>query len=325
VRPRRPIAPPRALLALAAALSACAGSTPQTMTFAEAGVLTAGAATDAVEPDGPAPAPPAAIPAPESIASEAPEGPPIDGVLLRFASEARARRGRSDGGHEFPPDAVAGWAALVHDLDLYLGRALPQTPLLELVRARVTVDAEWDYDQRRFGAAPPELRRAVEARASRLGVRIDTARALGLGLLARTRAPRLRWPVEQAGISSTFGMRRHPLDHVKRMHFGVDLASGAGRVVSAAAKGFVVRAGWMGGYGLVVEVRHDGELTTRYGHLSAILCAPGDAVETGQPLGLVGKTGKATGPHLHFEVWRGGTPKDPLALLGLGPAPGAGN
>jgi Peptidase family M23 len=294
------------------------------MTFAEAGVLTAGAATDAVEPDGPAPAPPA-VPAPESLASEAPEGPPIDGVLLRFAAEARARRGRADLGRGFPADAVLAWASLAHDLDLYLGRALPQTPLLELVRARVTVDAEWDYDLRRFGPPPAELRRAVEARATRLGVRIDAVRALGLGLLARTKAPRLRWPVEQAGISSTFGMRRHPLDHVRRMHFGVDLASGTGRVVSAAAKGFVVRAGWMGGYGLVVEVRHDGELTTRYGHLSAILCAPGDAVETGQPLGLVGRTGKATGPHLHFEVWRGGTPKDPLAWLGVSAAPGAGN
>ena len=88
--------------------------------------------------------------------------------------------------------------------------------------------------------------------------------------------------------------------------------------MSAAATGWVVRTGWAGGYGLLVEVRHPGDLTTRYSHLSAILCAPGDAVDAGQPLGLVGKTGLATGPHLHFEVWRGGEPSDPLPWLGIG-------
>ena len=312
-------------LALAAAASGCAGAPPK-MTFADAGLLPEGAAAlIAVEPDGPAPMPPVPVPAPESIASELPEGPPIDTVLVRFATEARARRGRTTVGRSFPPDAVAAWKVLAYDLDHYLARALPQTPLLELVRARITVDAEWDYDLRRFGAPPADLRSLVESRSARLAVRISAARALGLGLLARTPAPKLRWPVEQAGISSLFGMRTHPLDHVRRMHFGVDLASGMGHVVGAAAKGWVVRAGWMGGYGLVVEVRHDGDLTTRYGHLSALLCAPGDAVDAGQPLGLVGQTGRATGPHLHFEVWRGGTPSDPLAWLGLGPLPGAGN
>jgi murein DD-endopeptidase MepM/ murein hydrolase activator NlpD len=72
-----------------------------------------------------------------------------------------------------------------------------------------------------------------------------------------------------------------------------------------------------------VEVRHPGDLTTRYGHLSAILCAPGDPVSPGRVLGLVGKTGVATGPHLHFEVWRGGEPSDPLPWLGLGTTTGS--
>jgi murein DD-endopeptidase MepM/ murein hydrolase activator NlpD len=65
----------------------------------------------------------------------------------------------------------------------------------------------------------------------------------------------------------------------------------------------------------MVEVRHPGDVTTRYGHLSGLLCAPGDAVEPGQPLGLVGQTGRATGPHLHFEVWKGGMAIDPLPWL----------
>jgi murein DD-endopeptidase MepM/ murein hydrolase activator NlpD len=113
-------------------------------------------------------------------------------------------------------------------------------------------------------------------------------------------------------------MRFHPLEGRRRMHYGIDLAATPGKVVSSAAPGWVVRAGWAGGYGLLVEVRHPGDLTTRYGHLSAILCAPGDAVDVSQPLGLVGRTGVATGPHLHFEVWRGGEPSDPLPWLGIG-------
>ncbi|MFL5272940.1 MAG: M23 family metallopeptidase, partial [Anaeromyxobacteraceae bacterium] len=73
------------------------------------------------------------------------------------------------------------------------------------------------------------------------------------------------------------------------------------------------------GYGLAVEVRHGGDLTSRYAHLSRLLCRPGDAIDAGQPLGLVG----ATGPHLHFEVWRGARAEDPLPLLGIGAAAGS--
>jgi len=110
------------------------------------------------------------------------------------------------------------------------------------------------------------------------------------------------------------------------MHYGIDLAATPGRVVSASAKGFVVHAGWTPGYGLMVEIRHGGDLTTRYSHLARLLCGPGDEVEPGQPVGLVGATGRTTGPHLHFEVWRGGRARDPLALLGASHLDGdAGN
>lgn len=126
---------------------------------------------------------------------------------------------------------------------------------------------------------------------------------------------RLRWPVDRAGVSSFFGLRRDPFSHSWRMHRGLDLVAPEGRVVGAAAAGFVVHAGWFQGYGLMVEVRHPGGLTTRYSHLALVTCSAGEAVEPGQPLGLVGATGRATGPHLHFEVWRGGQARDPLALL----------
>jgi murein DD-endopeptidase MepM/ murein hydrolase activator NlpD len=311
-------------LAGAAALGAVACATaPPKMSFGEAGfhvapVSPSAAATSDVahEPEGPV-EPPAAVAAPESVATELPIGPPIDAVLVRFATEERARRGRFPAREGFPAEAAAAWHGLAGDLDRYLARALPQTPLLELVRARVTIEAEWDYDERRWGPAPGDVAEAIRSREARLGRRLEAARTLGFTLFAKPPPAKLRWPVAQAGISSWFGMRTHPLDGRRRMHQGVDLAAAAGRVVSAAAAGWVVRAGWTGGYGLMVEVRHPGDVTTRYSHLSAILCAPGDAVDPGQPLGLVGRTGLATGPHLHFEVWRGGEPKDPLPWLGI--------
>ncbi len=298
------------------------------MSFAEARLLAPAAESGAEDADGEpleedheeASRPPVAVPAPEAVASERPAGPPIDATILRFASEARGRRGRHPARGGFPGEAVAAWRELAPELDRYLSLALPQTPLLELVRVRVTVEAEWDYDQRRWGPPPPDLAREIEGRAARLGRRIDTARALGFALFKPSAPPRLRWPIEHAGLSSLFGMRHHPVEGGRRMHYGIDLAASPGRVVSSAAAGWVVRAGWTGGHGLMVEVRHAGDLTTRYSHLSAVLCAPGDAVDPGHPLGLVGRTGLATGPHLHFEVWKGGEPSDPLPWLGLGSA-----
>ncbi|HEY6100975.1 MAG TPA: M23 family metallopeptidase [Anaeromyxobacter sp.] len=330
MRPPRPNALELLALAGAAALgaAACATGAPPKMSFTEAGFHVAPGSPPpevAHEPEGSV-EPPVPVPAPESFATEIAVGPPIDATLVRFALEARARRGRHPEHEGFPEDAVAAWRDLAGELDRYLTRPLPQTPLLELVRARVTVEAEWDYDVRRYGAAPPELAEALASRAARFGLRLDAARALGFALFAKPPPARLRWPVEQAGLSSLFGMRNHPLEGKRRMHYGVDLAAAAGRVVSAAASGWVVRAGWTGGYGLMVEIRHPGDLTTRYSHLSAILCAPGDPLDPGQPVGLVGRTGLATGPHLHFEVWRGGEPKDPLPWLGLSATTGsAGN
>jgi murein DD-endopeptidase MepM/ murein hydrolase activator NlpD len=316
VRPASPTAPALRLAVTALLAGAGCAHAPPKMTFAEAGLEAPVALADAPTDEAPLP-PPVAVPAPESVALEVPAGPPVDATLVRFTAEARGRRARLPAHGPFPAEAAAAWQALAAELDRYLERPLPQTPLLELVRARITVEAEWDYDQRRFGAAPPEVAAAVAERAARFGRRIDTARALGFALIRRGPPPRLRWPVEQAGLSSLFGMRTHPVDGRRRMHQGVDLSAATGRVVSAAAPGWVVRTGWAGGYGLLIEVRHPGDLTTRYSHLSAVLCSPGDAVEGGQPLGLVGRTGLATGPHLHFEVWRGGEPSDPLPWLGI--------
>ncbi len=307
------------MLVAAAALVAagCAHAPPPKMTFAQAGLGEQVALPGAPLDEAPLP-PPVAVPAPETVALELPAGAPIDSTLVRFTAEARGRRARLPAQRRFPEEVAEAWRSLGDELDRYLARPLPQTPLLELVRARITLEAEWEYDQRRWGAPPGDVAERVRDAGARFARRVDTARALGFALFQRPPPAKLRWPVEQAGLSSTFGMRLHPVEGRRRMHTGIDLAASAGKIVSAAATGWVVRTGWAGGYGLLVEVRHPGDLTTRYSHLSAILCAPGDAVDAGQPLGLVGKTGLATGPHLHFEVWRGGEPSDPLPWLGIG-------
>ncbi len=125
------------------------------------------------------------------------------------------------------------------------------------------------------------------------------------------------WPLpEQGSISSGFGLREHPVSGSHRMHHGLDLAAPEGTPVLAASAGRVVHAGPAGAYGLLVEIDHGDGIVTRYAHQSAIVVAVGDEVEAGTPLGAVGSTGRSTGPHLHFEVRRGGAPVDPVTYQG---------
>ena len=114
----------------------------------------------------------------------------------------------------------------------------------------------------------------------------------------------LRTPVDGARISSSFGMRHHPILGFTRMHQGVDFAVPAGTPIMASGDAVVAAAGWSGGYGNLVELRHDGSYSTRYGHMSRIAkgIKPGVRVRQGEVIGYVGMTGLATGPHLHYEV-----------------------
>lgn len=104
-------------------------------------------------------------------------------------------------------------------------------------------------------------------------------------------------------ITSMFGWRLHPISGDWRFHSGTDLAADVGTPVLAAFAGRVTIADFMGGYGLTVVLEHpDAAQETLYAHLSQILVRPGDTVEQGTVIGLVGSTGNSTGPHLHFEV-----------------------
>ena len=124
--------------------------------------------------------------------------------------------------------------------------------------------------------------------------------------------PSLGMPLPGARISSGFGMRRHPISGASAFHTGVDLVAPVGTPVYATSDGAVGRAEWAGGYGLLVELEHGGGLQTRYGHLSSIAVAPGQAVKEGDLLGYVGSTGNSTGPHLHYETRLNGRAYRPM-------------
>ncbi|MGZ5034761.1 MAG: M23 family metallopeptidase [Usitatibacter sp.] len=126
----------------------------------------------------------------------------------------------------------------------------------------------------------------------------------------------LRTPVEFSRVSSGFGARFHPIFNNWRAHTGVDFAAPKGTRVLATADGHVLSAGWRGGYGNAIEIRHGSGITTLYGHLSAFAAGirTGARVQQGQAIGFVGATGYATGPHLHYEFKVAGIHQDPLRV-----------
>jgi murein DD-endopeptidase MepM/ murein hydrolase activator NlpD len=115
-------------------------------------------------------------------------------------------------------------------------------------------------------------------------------------------------------VSSSFGMRRHPILGYSRMHKGMDFRAGYGTPILAATDGRVSAAGWAGGYGKQVRIHHPGGLMTSYSHMSRIVAQPGTIVRQGQVIGYVGSTGLSTGPHLHYELYQNGTPINPASV-----------
>lgn len=113
-------------------------------------------------------------------------------------------------------------------------------------------------------------------------------------------------------VTSSFGLRADPFHGRTRLHSGVDIRAAYGRSVASVAEGEVTFAGERGGYGQMVVVRHEGGVETRYAHLSAIDVHVGDRVQGGEVLGRSGSSGRATGPHLHFEVVQQGRHVDPV-------------
>jgi murein DD-endopeptidase MepM/ murein hydrolase activator NlpD len=114
----------------------------------------------------------------------------------------------------------------------------------------------------------------------------------------------MKSPINGARLSSPFGMRKHPIDGFNKMHQGTDFAAPMGTPIMASGNGVVKKAGWCGGGGNCVVIKHNSTYQTIYAHMSKFASGikSGVRVKQGQTIGYVGSTGKSTGPHLHYEV-----------------------
>jgi murein DD-endopeptidase MepM/ murein hydrolase activator NlpD len=122
-------------------------------------------------------------------------------------------------------------------------------------------------------------------------------------------------PVTWGWISSGFGKRVDPFSGTEAWHAGVDFAGRSGSETVAVASGVVTFAGKRSGYGKLVEINHGDGYVTRYGHHESLLVATGEIVKKGQPIGVMGSTGRSTGPHVHFEVLKHGRHVDPARYV----------
>ncbi|TPL57087.1 M23 family peptidase [Mesorhizobium sp. B2-4-2] len=125
-------------------------------------------------------------------------------------------------------------------------------------------------------------------------------------------------PAPGHSVTSPFGMRTDPILGTAALHSGMDFRAPIGMAAKVTAPGVVIKAGWNGGYGRMVEVDHGNGFATRYGHLSEIDVTVGEKVDAGAVIGKTGSSGRSTGPHLHYEVRHNGEAIDPLRFLTVG-------
>ena len=156
-----------------------------------------------------------------------------------------------------------------------------------------------------------QLARDIEDREQQLGV-LET-------LLADQKMQRDVFlagrPVKKGWMSSGFGQRIDPITGKQAWHYGVDFAGKDGADVIAVAAGVVVYSGPRSGYGKMVEINHGSGYSTRYGHHKALTVKAGDIVRKGEVIGLMGSSGRSTGPHVHFEVFKNGRIVDPASYI----------
>ena len=168
----------------------------------------------------------------------------------------------------------------------------------------------WTLEE--FSSVLSSMGREVEDRHDQLGV----LEALLLEDSASRRFMPTLLPISNGTYSSNFGYRIDPFTGQNSFHEGVDFSGDSGTPIVAAASGKVVFSGWHPQYGRLVEVDHGNGLVSRYAHASQVLVSEGDLVVRGQRIAQVGSSGRATGPHLHFEVRLNGVPQNPVRFLG---------
>jgi murein DD-endopeptidase MepM/ murein hydrolase activator NlpD len=223
----------------------------------------------------------------------------------------------------------------VDAMALRLGAINAHILRLNALGKRLTDMANIDHREFNFDAEPPtggpenegegvsaqipdltamleSLERRVELRDAQLGAleNVILARKLNEEIHPEGR------PVHQGFISSYFGQRQDPFTGEEAIHKGVDFAGNLGDEVVAVAAGVVTWAGVRTGFGKLVEISHGNGFITRYAHNERSLVNVGDTVTRGEPIALMGASGRSTGPHVHFEVLRNGRQVDPLTFIG---------
>jgi len=214
------------------------------------------------------------------------------------------------------PDAIASQMADMFSGDIDFHRELRKGDRFSIVYETLTADGEpitWDGGVGRLLAGEftnnGRTYSAVYFKDSATG----KASFYGFDGTSKRRAF-LASPMEFSRVTSGFAMRFHPIHNTWRQHNGVDYGAPTGTAVRSVGDGIVETAGWQNGFGNVVHVRHSGDRTTVYAHLSKIDVKKGQRIEQGQRVGAVGSTGWATGPHLHFEFRVGGRHMDPRTI-----------
>lgn len=161
-----------------------------------------------------------------------------------------------------------------------------------------------------------QIKKMIDLRSAAMTNLAGTVMPAGLGISTASTGsvtPDI-WPVSGV-VSSHFGFRVSPGGIGSTYHEGLDIASSYGNPVHATANGRITQAGWVNGYGYLVEIDHGNGIKTRYGHNSALLVSVGDQVVQGQTISLIGSTGNSTGPHCHYEVRVNGEAVDPTLFL----------
>lgn len=176
-----------------------------------------------------------------------------------------------------------------------------------------------EADGEGVSAQIPDLSARIHSLEQRIDLRDAQLAALENVILARKLKEQLHpegRPVATGFISSYFGEREDPFTGHEAYHKGVDFAGTEGANVVAVAGGVVTWAGERTGYGQLIEINHGDGYVTRYAHNERTLVSVGQTVKRGDPVALMGSTGRSTGPHVHFEVLRNGRQVDPLSFVG---------
>lgn len=214
------------------------------------------------------------------------------------------------------PDAVATQLAEIFSGDVDFHRELRKGDRFSIVYEALTADGEpvpWDQGAGRILAA--EFRNGTRVHQAFWFQPPGDDKGAYFDAQGNSRKRAfLASPVEFSRVTSGFSMRMHPILQQWRAHRGVDYAAPIGTAVRAVGDGVVEFAGWQGGYGKTVEIRHAQDRSTVYAHLSRIDVKVGERITQGRTVGAVGTTGLSTGPHLHFEFRVAGVHQDPLKL-----------